>query len=114
MQTFSIIGLLITMFIAQYYVIRYFSGISSPLTFGDFIVYLLIFLAFFLSIKNKVLSSIIIICGIYVLVGLEILLDLPIIIFNSLTDGRFQFGCYLLFNTTNIIIGIVLLIAYLT
>ena len=112
-QSLSIVGLLITMFIAQYYVIKYFSSISSLLTLGDLVVYFFMFLALFLSINRNFLSSIIIIMyGVYILINLGVLLDLPIIIFNSLTDGRIQFGCSLLFNIINIVIGVVLLTIY--
>ena len=113
-QIGSIIGLLLTMFVAQYYVIVYFSNISDLFTVGDLFAYLFVFLSLFFSFKRKIISSLIIVVySIYFFLGTQDTLRTPIIIFKSISDGYYQFGFSLLFQLLNLIIGIILIALWL-
>ncbi|AFJ44111.1 hypothetical protein [Francisella orientalis] len=97
-QTTSIIGLLISLIFARYTLITIF---HEYISLED----LFIVVSIFFSIKNKVISSfIMLIYSIYFFINVGIFLSVPKLIFSAFQDGAYQYGFNFLFQLINLLI----------
>ena len=113
-QLISIVCAITTMLFAKYTVITQFSDILPPIDLKVIFIYFMLILFIFFSLKKKIVSSIIIVIySIYFFMNMQSFFRAPIDIFKSLLSGYYQYGFSLLFNLTNLVLGIVIFIMWL-
>ncbi len=112
-QSFTILFLLFALLKGTYSQIMYFSEII-PFSLLDLFIYLFILISLYFSFKRKVYSSIIIcIYSLFTLIKIGNISDIPVTIFNSISNANFQLAAVLLFLCITLVLSIVIFILWL-